>query len=46
MRDGTEELREIEMALFGMVPVGLVPTLRLAGADDDEDEDTIVRSID
>jgi len=46
MRDGTEELREIEMALFGMVPVGLVPPLRLAGADDDEDDATIIRSID
>jgi hypothetical protein len=39
--------REIDMAVFGLVPV-LAPPLRLAGADehDDEDEPAIVRGID
>ncbi|MFJ4717490.1 hypothetical protein [Streptomyces sp. NPDC088785] len=38
--------REIDMAVFGLVPVG-APPLRLAGADeDDEDEPVIVRGID
>ncbi|CAL9326499.1 MULTISPECIES: hypothetical protein [Streptomyces] len=47
MRDGTEEYCEIDMAVFGMVPVGAAPPLRLAGADEDDDEFlTIVRSID
>lgn len=44
-----EECREIEMAVFGMVPVGAAPPLRLAGTDEDEDEDefaVIVRGID
>lgn len=45
MHDGRDEFREIDMAVFGMVPVG-APPLRLAGADEDEDEFTIVRSID
>ena len=38
---------QIDMAVFGMVPVGVAPLLRLAGADDEDDEFlTIVRSID
>ncbi|WP_330242533.1 hypothetical protein [Streptomyces sp. NBC_00525] len=43
-----EEFREIDMAVFGMVPVGTAPPLRLAGADSDDDTEffTIVRGID
>ena len=46
MSERVEEFREIDMAVFGMVPVGVAPLLRLAGADDEDDEFlTIVRSI-
>ncbi|WP_168712598.1 hypothetical protein [Streptomyces sp. A0958] len=43
-----QEFREIDMAVFGMVPVGTAPPLRLAGADHDDDAEffTIVRGID
>jgi hypothetical protein len=44
--DCAEEFREVDMAVFGLVPVGVAPLLRLAGTDEDEDEITIVRSID
>ncbi len=52
MREGSEVfrqigLREAEAAVLELVPVGIAPPLRLAGADeDDEDGPTIVRSID
>ncbi|MFF7394311.1 hypothetical protein ACFZAE_38535 [Streptomyces scabiei] len=47
MSERVEEFREIDMAVFGMVPVGMAPLLRLAGADDEDEEFlTIVRSID
>jgi hypothetical protein len=44
--DITEDFREIEMAVFGMVPVGMAPPLRLAGVEEDDAEFTIVRGID
>jgi hypothetical protein len=53
MHDGSEGfrqagVRETDRVASGLVPVGVAPPLRLAGTDDDEDEDglTIVRSID
>lgn len=46
MDHGREEFREIEAAVFGMVPVRAAPPLRLAGADEDDADFTIVRSID
>ncbi|MFJ5549850.1 hypothetical protein [Streptomyces sp. NPDC093225] len=44
----TEEHREIEMAVFGLVPVGTAPPLWLAGADDEDNAEsfTFVRGID
>ncbi|MEU9376993.1 hypothetical protein AB0D94_24905 [Streptomyces sp. NPDC048255] len=42
----SEEFQEVEMVVFGMVPVRVAPPLRLAGADEDEAEFTIVRGID
>ncbi|MEV7415201.1 hypothetical protein [Streptomyces sp. NPDC089919] len=47
MFDVKEEFLEVEMAVFGMVPVGVAPPLRLAGAEEDDTEFiTIVRGID
>ncbi|WP_171991125.1 hypothetical protein [Streptomyces sp. JHA26] len=45
MYDGETGILEAGAAEFGPVPVICAPPLRLAGADDD-DEDTIVRGID
>ncbi|MCX4696874.1 hypothetical protein [Streptomyces sp. NBC_01408] len=42
----SEEIQEVEMIVFGMVPVRVAPPLWLAGADEDEAEFTIVRGID
>jgi hypothetical protein len=45
--DVREDFREIEMAVFGMVPVLITPPRRLSGVDEDEDElATILRGID
>ncbi|MEU0163417.1 hypothetical protein ABZ154_32680 [Streptomyces sp. NPDC006261] len=46
MEYGREEFRDREEAVSGMVPVGIAPPLLLAGADEDDGEFTIVRSID
>ncbi|MGF1430193.1 hypothetical protein [Kitasatospora sp. LaBMicrA B282] len=45
MYDTREELHEIELGVFGLVPLRAAPTLHLAGADEEED-DAIVRGID